>query len=211
MKIGYEWYGVVIATEILAKILTQRYWGILSDKLGDRSVMGLCNIMIVFYPFIFLFVREPFHLILIAIFSGVAWSGFDLTAFNYLLDVTPSEERHFYIAEYKVATGFAVFLGPLIGGFVSQYFSSTSFIWFSGLQIIFLISFILRGIVTAYGLPRLKEVRAKKVLPVTDVFLKAFALYPIRTMNHELIYIQKQIPNLERNVFKGLKHKIKKR
>ena len=205
MNVGYEWYGIVIAAEILAKILMQRYWGILSDKFGDRSVMGLCNIMIVFYPFIFLFVRNPFHLILVALFSGIAWSGFDLTAFNYLLDVTPPERRPSYIAEYKIATGMALFLGPLIGGLISQYFSNTIFLWFSGLQILFIISFILRGAVTAYGLPTLKEVRAKKVLPASDVFLKAFAVYPARGISQELFFVHHEFETLEKDIEKRFK------
>ena len=209
MNIGYEWYGIVIATEILAKILMQRYWGILSDKFGDRSVMGLCNIMIVFYPFLFLFVKGPFHLILVALFSGIAWSGFDLTVFNYLLDVTPPEERPSYIAEYKMTTGMALFLGPLTGGLISQYFSNTIFLWFSGLQILFLISFILRGVVTAYGLPRLKEVRAKETLPASDVFLKAFAVYPARGISQELFYIHHEFEILEKDIEK-LRKRLKK-
>jgi MFS family permease len=202
MNIGYEWYGIVIASEILAKILMQRYWGILSDKFGDRSVMGLCNILVVFYPFIFLFVRNSFHLILVAVFSGIAWSGFDLTAFNYLLDVTPPEKRPSYISEYKIATGMALFLGPFIGGLISQYFSNTIFLWFSGLQILFLISFVLRGAVTAYGLPSLREVRAKKTMPASDVFLKTFAVYPARGISQELFYIHHEFKNLEKGIEK---------
>jgi len=209
MNIGYEWYGIVIATEILAKILMQRYWGVLSDKFGDRSVMGLCNIMVVFYPLIFLLVRGPFHLILVSIFSGIAWSGFDLSAFNYLLDVTPPDKRPSYIADYKIATGLALFLGPFIGGIISQYFSNTIFLWFNGLQILFLISFILRGAVTAYGLPTLKEVRAKKTLPASDVFLKAFAIYPARGISQELFYVHHEFEILEKDI-ENLRKKIKK-
>jgi len=208
MKIGYEWYGIVVATEIFARILMQRYWGRLSDKFGDRTIMCLCNILIVFYPLLFLFAVNVFQLILISIFSGIAWSGFDLTSFNYLLDITPPEKRPSYIANYKIYVGFALFLGPLAGGFLSQYFASTTFLWLSGLQVIFLLSFILRGAVTAYGIPRIKEVRAKKILPVSDVFLKAFAIYPVRGITHELVYVQNRFEQWEdgiRKKFKSLK------
>jgi MFS family permease len=155
-----------------------------------------------------LFAANIFQLILISIFSGIAWSGFDLTAFNYLLDVTPPEKRPSYIANYKIYVGFALFLGPLTGGFLSQYFASTTFLWLSGLQAIFLLSFILRGAVTAYGIPRLKEARAKKVLPVSDVFLKAFAIYPVRGITNELVYVQNRFEQWQdgiRKKFKSLK------
>lgn len=205
MRIGYEWYGIVIATEILTRIFMLRYWGRLSDKFGDRTIMSLCNILIVFYPFLFLFAANPFHLILISIFSGIAWSGFDLTAFNYLLDVTPPEKRPTYIANYKMIVGFSLFLGPLVGGLLSQYFSNLTLFWLNGLQILFLLSFILRGLATAYGLPRLKEVRVKRVLPISNVFLKAFAVYPARGITHDLVYVEHRFEYLEKNIIKKVK------
>lgn len=204
MKIGYEWYGIIVASEILTRILMLRYWGRLSDKFGDRTIMSLCNMLIVFYPFFFLFAANIFHLILISVFSGMAWSGFDLTSFNYLLDVTPPDKRTSYIANYKVAVGSALFLGPLIGGFLSQYLS-ISFLWFSGLQLLFIISFILRGVVTAYGIPRFKEVRAERAFPVSNVFLKAFAVYPARGITHDLIYFEHKFENMEKEIGKRLK------
>jgi len=209
MHVGYEWYAIVIATEIFVKIFMQRHWGKLSDKFGDRTILSLCNILIVFYPFFFLFVTNPYQLILISIFSGIGWSGFDLSAFNYLLDVTPPEKRPSYIANYKFIVGISLFLGPLIGGLLSQYFSGVTFFWLSGLQILFLLSFILRGITTAYGIPKLKEVRAKKVLSVSNVFLKAFAVYPARGITHDLFFVQHQFEHIEKNIkrrFKNLKN-----
>jgi len=201
MKVGYEWYGIIVAVDILTRILMTRYWGKLSDKFGDRTIMSLCNILIVFYPFFFLFVQNTFHLILVSIFSGITWSGFDLSSFNYLLDVTPPEKRPSYIANYKISVGTALFFAPLIGGFVAQNLT----IFLNGLQLLFVISFILRGIVTAYGLPRLKEVRAKKVLPVTDVFLKAFAVYPARGITHDMVYIQNRVEYFEKDIIKKVR------
>ena len=209
MKVGYEWYGIIIATEVLTRIFMLRYWGKLADKFGDRTIMILCNILIVFYPFLFLFAVNTFQLILISIFSGIAWSGFDLTSFNYLLDVTPIEKRPYYIANYKIYVGTALFLGPLIGGLLSIYLTNVTFLWLSGLQILFLLSFILRGAATAYGLPKIKEVRVKNVLPVTDVFLKAFAVYPARGITHDLVYVESRFQNMGKRIekkFKNLKN-----
>jgi MFS family permease len=211
MKIGYEWYGIVVATEIFARILMQRYWGRLSDKFGDRTVMSLCNILIVFYPLLFLFASSVLQLMLISIFSGIAWSGFDLTSFNYLLDVTPPEKRPSYIANYKIYVGFALFLGPLMGGFLSQYLTNMTFFWLGSLQIIFLLSFILRGVVTAYGVPKLKEVRAKRVLPVSDVAVKAFAVYPVRGITQDIIYFQRGIEHMEKDFEKRFKKELRRK
>jgi MFS family permease len=207
LKIGYEWYAIVIAAEILTRILMQMYWGKLSDKFGDRTILIICNILIVFYPFFFFFVTSPYQIILISIFSGIGWSGFDLATFNYLLDVTPPEKRPVYISKYKMLTGLALFSGALMGGFIAQYSSNLVFFWLSGLQIVFLISFILRGLSTVYGISKLEEVRVKasEVLPVRDVFLRAFTVYPARGITYELYYVHHCFECWKKDIEKKLK------
>jgi len=213
LRIGYEWFAIITAIEILTAILSQRYWGKLSDKIGDRIVMTACNILIVFYPFFWLFARNQYHLMLIGIFSGFAWSGFDLSSFNYLLDVTPPEKRPIYISNYKMLHGISLFLGPLIGGFLAQLFSNSTFLWFSGLQILFFLSFILRGVFSSYSLPRMKEARIKatEVLPIRHIFLKVVAVYPARGIVHEMQHIDYCLTCWEREIgekFKGKLHEI---
>jgi MFS family permease len=189
MNVGYEWYAIIVGGEVLTRIFMMRHWGKLSDRYGDRNIMTICNVLIVFYPILFLFCRNPIELMLVGVFSGFAWSGFDLTTFNYLLDVTPSDKRPTYIANYKVAIGMALFLGPFVGGYLSQYFSTVAFQGLDGLQTLFILSFILRFVFTAYGLPKLKEVRARRTMPITDVFLRAFATYPMKGITHDLTYV----------------------
>lgn len=209
MGISYAWFGIVTAIEILTKIVMMRHWGKLSDKFGDRTVMALCNIFIIFYPFFFIFVKTPLHLILLSVFSGMCWSGFDLTSFNYLLDVTPGEKRPSYIANYKIYVGISLFLAPLIGGALSQFFIGKYLFWLNGLQLLFLLSFILRLFVTAYGLPSLEEVRAKKTIPVTNVFMKAFVTYPIRGISRNIIFFERKVGSAEKSLKKSIAYKIK--
>jgi len=210
MNIGYEWFAVITAIEILIAILSQRYWGKLSDRIGDRIVMTVCNILIIFYPFFWLFAKNQYHLMLIGAFSGFAWSGFDLSSFNYLLDVTPPQKRPIYISNYKMIHGISLFSGPLIGGFLAQAFSNVTFLWFSGLQILFLLSFILRGVFSSYTLPRMKEARikAREVLPIRHIFLKVVAIYPARGIIHELQHIDYCLECWEKEVREKLKGKI---
>ena len=213
MNVGYEWYAIIVGAETLTRIVMMRYWGKLSDKYGDRNIMSLCNILIVFYPFLFLLSSNVYQLALVGIFSGFAWSGFDLTSFNYLLDITPPDRRPAYISNYKVAIGMALFLGPLVGGYLSQYFSTVSFLSFSGLQTLFIVSFILRFVFTAYGLPKLREVRARRTMPITDVFLRAFATYPMKGITHNLTYIHNGLDWSERKIgarSRRLGRKVKK-
>lgn len=198
MGVGYEWYSIIVAAEIMTRILMMRYWGTLSDKFGDRNIMVISNILIVFYPLLFLLSKNPMDLVMVGVFSGFAWSGFDLTTFNYLLDVTPEDKRPSYISKYKVFIGIALFLGPIIGGYLSEYFTANPVLSLDGLQAVFLLSFVLRFVSAAVGLPYIKEARAKSTLPVTNVVLKAFTVYPIRGITHDITYLHHSFEKNER-------------
>jgi len=212
IKIGYQWYAVATAASVITTILMQPYWGKLADKFGDKTIMSVCNILIIFYPFFFLFVRNPIDIILVNLYSGFAWSGFDLTSFNYLLDITPPEKRPAYIGNYKFMTGLALFAGPLIGGFLADFSTGINFLVWSGLQIVFIVSFVLRGLFTAIMLPSLEEARipGTKVLPVKTIFWRVVAIYPTRGLMHELGYVHYCLICWEKRFGKRFKRVISK-
>ena len=77
--------------------------------------------------------------IVINFISGFAWGGYNLAAFNLLLELTPDENRSMYIGAYNTFMGIATSVGPVLGGFTAEFF---------GLRSIFLVSFAVR----AFGL-----------------------------------------------------------
>ncbi|MEM5814242.1 MAG: MFS transporter [Candidatus Aenigmatarchaeota archaeon] len=210
MNIGYEWFSVVVATEVMTMILAQRYWGRLADRFGDRPVMAVCGALVSLYPAMWLFISQPWHILFAAVLSGIAWAGFDITSFNYLLDVTPEERRHFYICDFKMFTNLGIVAGPIAGGFLAAAFAGTAFLWMGGIQLVFLLSFLLRGASIAFFLPRLKEVRVKKRYHIRNVFWKSVAVYPVKgamhdvvTIFHALHRVEQKIEDRERRLFKG--------
>jgi MFS family permease len=212
MNIGYEWFAVVVATEAVAMILAQRYWGGLADRFGDRPIMAVCGILVTLYPAAWFFITEPWHILFASVLSGIAWAGFDITSFNYLLDVTPEEHRHFYICDFRMLANIGIVAGPITGGFLAAFLKDSTFLWLAGMQLVFLLSFILRGAAIAFFLPRLKEVRVKKRYHIRKVFWKVVAVYPVKGVMHEaeaifhaLHKVEHGLANEERSVLKGLK------
>lgn len=190
LKIGYFWFAVIAGLGAVSNLFFNHYWGKLSDRLGDKAVLSVCSILVVFYPFFFLFVRNPFDLILVEIFSGFAWSGFDLMAFNFLLDTSPSRKRSAYIANFNLFTGIPVVVGPLIGGLFAQYFFDKSLLLISGLGILFFLSFVLRAIPVAMFIPKLKEERVKlsREVSLRNIFFKSITVYPAKSILHDLSF-----------------------
>ncbi len=207
LKIDYWWYGVIISASALSNMFFNRYWGKMSDRFGDRPVLSICTILISFYPLFFLFVRNPYDLLLIEIFSGFAWSGFDLTAFNFAIDSSPKERRPIYIANFRMFSGIPMIIAPFLGGLLAEYLSQKSFFLLYGIQILFLLSFILRIVSAAIFIPKLKEERIKlsKSISIRDLFFRSVSIYPAKSVFHDLSYTYNYLAYLERKLLKKTK------
>lgn len=209
LGIGYLGYAFLIAAEAAIAIFSQKYWGRLMDRFGDRTILGVCGILISFVPIAFILTNNVWTLLFAQALAGFAWSGFDLARFNFLLDSTPPQKRPNFIANHKLLTGLAIFAGGLAGGFLAAAFAGMQVLFLGGLKILFALAFVLRIIPTAIFIPRLREQRvsASQVIPVKNIFWRAVALYPTQGIFHELVYIDQRVSSWERDSVKKIKSK----
>lgn len=124
MKLSYtfvnSWYTAIQGT---AMVITLFWWGKVSDKLGNRAVIGLALGLIVTHPLYYVFASTPERWPLMlgdAISSGIAWAGYNLAIFNLVLALAPRDRREVYYAVYSAGLGFAqattsVISGSLVG------------------------------------------------------------------------------------------------
>lgn len=190
LNIGYFWFAVISAAAAAAAIFSQRHWGKIADKYGDRTVMAISAMLASTVPLIFVFSRNIPMLIVADIFSGFAWAGLDLVTFNFLLDSSPPLKRPLFISNYQFFDGLAVAGGSIAGGALI-FLLGPGFLWLSGIAIIFLLSFALRGFSSLMLIPRIREerIKSRKILPAKDVFMRAVVLYPVRGISHEIDYL----------------------
>jgi len=206
LDIGYGWYALGIAATAIAMTFSQPYWGKLSDRFGDKKIILVCGILAALVPlFWMLFVKTPLDVILVDLYAGFAWAGFDLALFNFLLDAAPPKHRPLYVSNYKILFDGAMFAGPLIGATIATLFASQSLFFLYGLQIVFLVSFVGR-IITLYFASKLKEERVKgsEEIPVRYVFLKSLTTYPMREVATDIHYVNKCLVCWKREITKGL-------
>lgn len=206
LKIGYSWFAVVTAASALSAILSQRYWGKLSDRYGDRTVMAICSALASMVPLLFVFSRDPSVLILVNIFSGFAWSGLDLVIFNFLLDSSPPEKRPLFVSNYQFFDGIAIAGGSVAGSIIVSVLGAGIF-GFSAVAAVFVLAAFLRAVFTITLIPRIKEERAnsEKKLPARDMFLNAVVIYPVRGVSHQAECIYRRVRRLDRIAGKGIK------
>lgn len=132
-----EYWAYIQAAGTVAGILCQKFWGPLVDVFGQKNVMSKSGIGVVLIPFLWFLAPNYAFGILINFWGGFMWGGYNLAAFNLLLEVTPDENRSMYIGIYNTLAGAATAVGPLVGGFLAEII---------GLRYLFLLSFIGRGI-----------------------------------------------------------------
>lgn len=128
-------WGVVSAAGLIATLIGQRYWGRLADRYGQKNVMLIGGIGAASVPFFWWFVPR-WELAPVAQFLGsFCWGGYNLAAFNLILEITPDEGRTTFIGIYNTMAGLASSLGPLAGGYLADMF---------GLRVVIIISGLLR-------------------------------------------------------------------
>ncbi len=219
LGIGYFGYAFLIAAEAVVAIFSQKYWGKMMDRFGDRTILGVCGILISVVPIAFIFTGDFLTLLFAQALAGFAWAGFDLARFNFLLDVTPPQKRPNFIANHKLLTGMTIFAGGLVGGFLAGAFAGVEILFLEGLKVLFALAFVFRILPLLIFLPRLREQRvpASRAVPVKNIFWRAVAVYPTQGILHELMYIghlEKNFVKKGKNIFRLLsdgftrKHKL---
>ncbi len=128
--------SVVSAVGLLAAVPGQRLFGLLNDQRGAGWVQKWTGLAIPFVPAIWGFLRAPWQAYPVQLFSGFIWAGYNLAAFNYLLERTPEEERASFVAFYQALAGLGMAGGAALGGWLAQV---------EGYRALFLTSAVLRG------------------------------------------------------------------
>ncbi|NMB11321.1 MAG: MFS transporter [Firmicutes bacterium] len=125
-------WGVVTATGLIATLIGQRYWGRLADRYGQKSVMLIGGIGAASVPFFWWFVPR-WELAPVAQFLGsFCWGGYNLAAFNLILEITPDVGRTTFVGVYNTMAGLASSLGPLVGGYLADIYGLRAAMILSG-------------------------------------------------------------------------------
>jgi MFS family permease len=164
LDMSYLEIGVFSVTVSLSAFAAYRFWGTAIDRVGNRSVLIICTVIIISIPLFWLTpqVGAIWPVWLIGIWAGIGWSGFNLTAFNLPIVLSPRGNRSFYLAVYSSATGLAVFVSGTLGGLLANSLAGmeTSINGYGlvNYHVIFVISAVLR-LSSLVWLKRVKETR----------------------------------------------------
>jgi MFS family permease len=126
LKISYQQVSIITVVQTVVMMISFYIWGNLNARFGNKQLLFWTLPLIAFSCLMWgglaflptLFVLYTAHILL-----GLGVGGFNQLAFNYLIGDTPKSERPMFIAMFSAITGFAMFLGPLLGGWIYGHLS----------------------------------------------------------------------------------------
>lgn len=178
LQFSYLEFTTSSAMTVLMQFLTLNRWGRISDAFGNRFILVLTGMIIPFLPSLWLVSTNFVYILLLQALGGLAWSGFSLSAGNYLYDLIPGNKRAMYLAFHNVLASIAVFCGAMLGGYLGTHLPreidlfGAHYEWLTALYGVFLVSTLVRLLVAVLFLPRLKEMRAVRPASVGGVIFR---------------------------------------
>jgi MFS family permease len=182
---SYVQFTVVVGMSMVTQFLTFRYWGVLSDRFGNKKILNLCGWGVGLVPILWLVSPAMLYLMVIQIYGGLVWSGFSLAVANFIFDAVTPPKRARCVAYNGLVNGVFVLAGSLLGGYAAGHlprsFSLGSWTWEPPfmLTVIFLISGLMRLVAAGIFLPKFKEVRSVEPIRNRDLLFRVSHIKPI--------------------------------
>lgn len=166
LNLNYLIYTLINLASPLSTLLFMPIWGKIIDRFGNLRVLRWTGALIPLIPFLwvisaFIIPLPPnflfSYLIIIELFSGIVWAGFNLTSVTFIYDAVSKQRLALCVAYYNILSGIGVFVGATLGGLFSSW--DIHFLGMNTVLLIFLISAVARLIVYLLMIPKIKEVR----------------------------------------------------
>lgn len=170
---------------VLMQFMVLSRWGRLADLFGNRIILRVTGFSIPLIPVLWVLSADFWYLLLVQMVSGLVWSGFSLSASNYLFDLTPQAKRGGMMAMHNLNSSIAIFMGASFGGYLALHLpqhlalAGIDLRWRSVYYGVFVCSALIRVIVATGFLPRLKEVRSVRNMTYHGLIFRVTRFSPI--------------------------------
>jgi len=176
LQFSYLSYMVLQVISAVAGLVALPLWGRHADAVGNVRVLRLSGFFACLIPLFWLVSRNVFYLALVQMFAGFAWSGFTLSATNFIYDAVTPQKRVRCISYFQVMNGAAIFMGASAGGFLA-----TKLPLLQGYSLLSL--FLLSGTCRLLGyfalFNRFREVRPSREVSIQELFFSVVGIRPL--------------------------------
>jgi len=174
LSLSYFMYmGIIVSVSIFSLILVE-LWGKFSDKYGNYKAIEISSIFLAILPFLWILNKNPLYLLLVpAAVNGIAWAGFHLAEVNFIYDNVRPDKRGLAVSYYNTFSGIGIFIGATVGAILIKFITIN---FMEPIIAIFILGGVLRLIVVAIGIPKIREIRKTQkfrgIESIKDLILK---------------------------------------
>jgi MFS family permease len=185
LKFGYMAYMSVHMAAILMNLISFPIWGQHADLIGNAKILKLTSLLLPISPLLWIFNSSLPSLIMIEMFSGFIWGGFNLCMTNFIYDAVQPAKRVRCLCYFNMINSIALFAGASLGGILAAKLPALS-PGKSPLLTLFLISAICRMAAHFILSPHFKEVRATyQHVNSPKLFMSVLGVRPLMGLNVE--------------------------
>lgn len=152
---SYLQFTVSTGVSIAVQFFTLPLWGRVCDRWGTHFAMVASSLLLPFLPLGWVFTDNFYWILVLQVFSGIAWGGFTLASANYIYDLRPPR-THFpaYAALQAALSAAMLSVGILFGGFLGDVLPPLLPDSWHPLYGVMLASSLVRGVVVAVFIPK---------------------------------------------------------
>lgn len=187
LNFSYLQFVIVTAANVIVTYTTMYYWGKNSDVFGNMKIMTITGWLIFLNPLLWLLPFGFWYILFVQMWTGFVWAGFQISTTNFIFDNVKPEIRAKMIANFNFLMGIAVFLGATSGGLLVTYVFLSPWIFLSNVQILFMISGLLRLITSSLFLGKFKEMREVAPSESNSLFVDLVAVRPMHKIAAETV------------------------
>ncbi len=193
------------AASIVVQFLVLNRWGRLGDIFGNRIILSLTGFIIPVVPVFWVLSTDFWYLLLVQAFSGLVWSGFSLSASNYVYDLTSSDKRAGLMALHGVLSALAVFVGASLGSFLAIFLPTEISLfgwhhqWLTVFYGICLVSAALRMTVAMVFIRHIDEVRRVRPIRYGKLIFRVTRFSPVSGLIFDIVGRQPRRDDDERD------------
>ncbi|MFA7256651.1 MAG: MFS transporter [Kiritimatiellales bacterium] len=197
---SYLQFTANMAAFLLSQTLFVRWWGSLGDRHGNRAVLIATSCLMPLLPLVWVFSTNYFVLLLAQVLSGACWSGFNLSASNFVYDSVSQVKRARAFSYYNLLNGlFCVAAAMLIGAPIAEHvpaefrLGAMQITFLSSLPVVFIVSSLARVIAAAIMFPQFREVRAVEPISTVRILWRLGSGQPLLAQVGEFIPLIRKI------------------
>jgi MFS family permease len=121
LKLNYLTFTLINSSSTVVYLFFVRYWGRRADRVGNLKILKITGYFMPIIPLLWLVSTNPVYLVCANAFSGIIWSGFDLSCNNFMYDTSNPETRTKQIALFNCIVNMSLSLGALTGGYLAPH------------------------------------------------------------------------------------------